>query len=250
MKTAYWNALAEDFGEKVLEVTETDLTGVFARTAKRLGGKDKTAVDFGCGPGASTRAVAAYFKNAIGVDFSPALIETASAQTNSSNVSFRVADLSRADAKRLPCDVGFCINVLISPDALRREAIARNVHKSVKRGGAAVLAVPSFESAMRIYQILLACQLREGVTRKAALREINRWAAEEIINIADGIVDIGGEPTKTWRGDELSEFLVELGFRNVELERINYPWDEVIDGAPHDLTAAPPWDWLAVARKP
>lgn len=250
MKTAYWNALAEDFGEKVLEVTETDLSGVFARVAKQLGGRTKTAVDFGCGPGASTRAVAPYFKSVTGVDFSPALIGAAKDQKNPANTRFRVVDLSRKTTPRLPCDAGFCINVLISPNAALRETIARNVRRSVKRGGSAVFAAPSFESALRIYQVLFDCQIKSGVSQNKALAEINGWASEEILSVAEGIVDIGGEPTKTWRGEEFTEFLYAAGFRDIELQRIEYPWAEVLDNAPRRLSAAPPWDWMAVGRKP
>ena len=56
MDAAYWDRLAGNFSEEVFEVTERDSSGVIRKTAKRLGGKDLTAIDFGCGAGIQRRS--------------------------------------------------------------------------------------------------------------------------------------------------------------------------------------------------
>lgn len=250
MKREYWDALARDFSSQVLEITECDVAGVVAKTAKRLGGRRKTATDFGCGAGAVTRMAAPFYKSVVGVDFSKELLKEARRRTRAANVSYEFANLQAERGPRFPCDVAFCVNVLIAANADRRDRIARNVVASAVRGGSAVFVVPSLESVLRVYQVALQCHLDEGFRRPAAALEVNRWVEEEIVSLPEGIVKIGGAPTKLYLRDELAELLRRHGLRDVTLERISYPWAEALENAPRGLNAAPPWDWMAVGVKP
>lgn len=250
MNRDYWDALARDFSAQVLEISECDLDGVLARTAKRLGGKRKTATDFGCGAGAVTQLIAPFYKSVVGVDFSEELLGKARRRTRVENVSYEYVDLQSVRTRRFPCDVAFCVNVLIGDDAKACERIARNVIKSLARGGMAVFVVPSLESVLRVYQVALECQLKAGVRRSAAVADVNRWAGKEILSLAEGVVEAGGAATKHYLEDELAEFLQRWGLRNITVERVSYPWSEALENAPRRLKAAPPWDWMAVGEKP
>lgn len=235
-----WDSLADDFSAQVLEISECDIDGVIKATAKRLGGARKTATDFGCGAGSVTRLIAPYFKSVTGVDFSPKLIDAARARTRAKNISYETADLQIERAKRFPCDVAFCANVLIGDDAAARERIARTVVASVRKSGHAVFIVPSLESVMRVYQV--------GLQTHSA-GDVEDWAVDEVVSLPQGLIEMGGVPTKHYLEDEVAEFLTKLKLCDVEVRRVSYPWREALGGAPRNLKAAPPWDWMAIGVK-
>lgn len=249
MKQEYWDGMAKDFSEQVLEISDVDLNNVIPKTAKRLGGKNKNAVDFGCGAGALTRVIAPYFGSTLGVDFSKDLLDRADALTEGTNISYQFADLSVPRGKRFPCDVAFCANVLISDDGAVREGIARKIVRNVTRGGDAVFIVPALESAIRLYQVAFAGQVSDGYSKHEALAEINGWARKDIASLPEGIIKVGGTKTKHFMGDELIEFLLAWGLRDVSLERVFYPWSELLEDEPRGLKKSLPWDWMAVGTK-
>lgn len=235
-----WDALADDFSSRVLEISECDIHGVIKATAKRLGGARKTAADFGCGAGSVTRLIAPYFKSVTGADFSPKLIDAARSQTRAKNISYEIADLQIERAKRFPCDVAFCANVLIGDGAAARECIARNVVASIRKSGHAVFIVPSLEAVMRVYQVAL---------QLCPETEIEDWVKDEVVSLPQGLIEMGGVPTKHYLEDEIAEFLTKLKLRDVEVRRVSYPWREALEDAPRNLKVAPPWDWMAIGRK-
>ncbi len=249
MKVDYWDRLAGNFSQSVFEVTERDVHGVIRKTAQRLGDKRLTAVDFGCGAGASTRAVAPFFKRATGVDFSPKLLRVAREKTDADNIDYREADLATMDPRSFHCDVAFCFNVLLSPDAGLRKSIATNVVKAVRSAGAGVFIAPSLESELRSYQVALECRTRAGFARSASAKEIDAVARREMISLSQGVVDLGGAPTKHFFQDEIADLLTEGGLNDVVVSRIHYPWDVVLEDIPDDMPYGPPWDWMAIGKK-
>lgn len=249
MKVAYWDRLAAGFSDNVFEITERDVHGVIRKTAKRLGGARLTAIDFGCGAGASTRAIAPFFNRTCGVDFSEKLLRVARENTAAETVEFRKADLAKMDPRSFRCDVAFCFNVLLAPDSALRQSIAGNVAKSIRKGGAGVFVAPSLESELRSYQVSLDCQRRAGFSATAAAKEIDAGARRDVISLSQGIIDLGGAPTKHFFHDEFAEMLSSCGLKDVTVSRVRYPWDVVLDDLPDDMNYALPWDWMAVGTK-
>lgn len=249
MKPEYWDGMAKDFSDQVLEISDVDINNVIPKTAKRLGGKRKHAVDFGCGAGALTRVVAPYFGSTLGVDFSKDLLKRADALTSAANISFQFADLCTQRGKRLPCDVAFCANVLINDDSVVRDRIARTVIRNVTSGGSAVFIVPSLESAIRFYQVAFSSQVKSGSSKNAALSEINDWVRKDIVSMPEGIIRVGGTKTKHFMGDELIELLLACGLRDINIQRVSYPWSELLEDEPRGLKKSLPWDWMAVGSK-
>ncbi len=249
MKVDYWDRLAAEFSENVFEVTERDVHGVIRKTAKRLGNKRLTAIDFGCGAGASTRAIAPFFKHVLGVDFSEKLLSVAREKTHADNIDYRKADLTKKNPGFARCDVAFCFNVLLSADNRVRHLIAANVVQAVRSGGAAVFIVPSIESELRSYQVALACQTRDGFRRDAAAKETDARARRDVISLSQGVIDLGGAPTKHFFQDEIAELLTDCGLTDIVVSRVRYPWDIVLDDAPDAMPHDQPWDWIAVGKK-
>ncbi|MFP6647481.1 MAG: hypothetical protein VCF24_28570 [Candidatus Latescibacterota bacterium] len=77
MNRDYWDGLAAGFHRQVMQVSDCDTHGAIAATARRLRGRRKMAVDFGCGPDAVTRVIAPFFGTTLGVDYASRLLEEA-----------------------------------------------------------------------------------------------------------------------------------------------------------------------------
>ena len=50
--------------------------------------------------------------------------------------------------------------------------------------------------------------------------------------------------------DEARHLLEDSGLEIVRVDRVEYPWDEMIENAPSELGSPYPWDWLLTARMP
>jgi hypothetical protein len=183
------------------------------------------------------------------MDQSAGLVREAELSTTADNVEFRQADLTRPRSLGIRFDVAFCVNVLINRNHAVREKIARTVAAHTRPGEPAVFVVPSMESALRTYQVVVDCQVRGGISRGAAVRAANRRAAEEMESVIDGVFSVGDSPTKHYLADELEAFLGEAGFDVVSMKRVQFPWDQEIDNPPRRLGPPTPWDWLAECRR-
>ena len=105
------------------------------------------------------------------------------------------------------------------------------------------------ESVIHVYQSLVRCSVREKEDRRKAVRDITRLYKKEVLSPVEGIVSIGGTPTKCFTREEISIFLSEIGFTVDDILRVEYPWTEDIDDAPRWLKEPFPWDWLIISRK-
>ena len=250
MNRAYWNRLAATYSDDVIEITAIDTDGVLVRTAERLGGTDSVAADFGCGVGATTRAFAPFFRRVVGIDFAPKLLDEAKQLTNVGNASYVLADLAGLRPPDVEADVGFCVNCLIAPNHDMRFRIARNIARCVR--GTVAFVVPSWESVLRTYQTLVRLDVADGNELRATGRRVAALAAREVQSLVDGVVDVGGEPTKHYLSDEIAQFLADAGFLIDTIERVEYPWEIDLDfGTPRSkalLGPRTPWDWLLVCR--
>ncbi|HJP32260.1 MAG TPA: methyltransferase domain-containing protein [Candidatus Latescibacteria bacterium] len=245
MNRAYWDGLASGFQHDVLQVSECDTGEVIAATARSLRGRSKRAIDFGCGPGAVTRAIAPFFGTTVGVDYAPKLLQEARRLSADTDILYEQRNLERPpDPAWARADVGFCVNVLIHERAELRQHIAAHVCSSVRPGGAIVVVVPSLESTLRTYQALLRCHEREGRSHARARGALDRQSTTEIHSLTDGIVNVGGTLTKHFLQDEIAQFLHDHGCDVTRISRVEYPWQEELDDAPAWLGPLTPWDWL------
>ena len=81
------------------------------------------------------------------------------------------------------------------------------------------------------------------------LREAERMLRAEVQSFSDGIVRVGGTPTKYWMREELITCLKEQGLRVQRIRKVEYKWSEEIVNPPEWLNAAPPWDWMVLCEK-
>ena len=249
MSIESWNSLAHNFDENVLEISNHDLNGVINEQIKRLAKNGDTAADLGCGPGSLLPHLAKKFDTVYAVDYADELLRTAKERNGERNVKYFCHDLTSTKPLPFTADVTFSVNALITADHASRKAIAQSLWHTTRKNGFNVVVVPSMESTLHVYQTLVRINDHQERSRGQAVRDMDRLHKKEVLSPVDGIVSIGGVPTKCFTREEIVIFLSEIGFIVEEVSKVEYPWSEEIDDSPRWLEGPYPWDWLIVRHK-
>ncbi len=101
-----------------------------------------------------------------------------------------------------------------------------------KKGGHALIVVPSIESDRMVERVAYDTTLAEA--KEAA---------------PDGLVDRGGSRQKHFAKEELRALLAECGFRTISIQRVTYPWQKEGLRKPRGAGGRLPWDWLVLAER-
>jgi SAM-dependent methyltransferase len=246
MDRAYWDHIAGDYDDRVLNSLASDRCGVIRRTIERLADRQHAAADFGCGTGHYLPLLADRCAKVYGIDHSQRLLDVAAERCGDlPNVDLRRADLAGDGPRMRPVRLAVCINVLISPQRGAGESMLANIARRVARGGRLVLVVPSLESALYVNRRYVDWNVKRGVplaaARRAGLPVDSRLLA--------GVVELDGAATRHYLAQELHWLLDDAGFDVERLERVEYDWTTEFQHPPDWLAGPYPWDWLAVARR-
>jgi 2-polyprenyl-3-methyl-5-hydroxy-6-metoxy-1,4-benzoquinol methylase len=234
MRRARWEQLAGTFRQSVCDITAADRAGVIASIVEGTLGESArgTLVDLGCGRGTFIRRFGGRFSRVIGVDFAASVLEQARRRCRDLGpVEWRAADIvNETDDLRESADLAVSLNVITSASPAKRAALWRSLYAVTRRGGAALVVVPSLES--------------HGVVRAAARGLGIRLAASG----AGGVVSRGADRQKYFRASEVLRAIENAGFDPVFLAVVPYDWRH--EGLPSRRDPSrPPWDWLVLALK-
>lgn len=250
MDKAYWDRVADCFDKEVMKILDRDRSGVLTSAISVASSSRKTVADFGCGNGSLLGLLAERFHDVHAIDHSDKLLGQARQQnTDHKNIQYIQADLASHYVSKPKVDVLVCVNVVIQPDVEVRDRILENAAAAVKARGTVIFVVPAYESLIHTYQTIVETNVAQGVPRDEAVAEVEEVYKSEVLSPIEGIVSLGGEPTKLHTLTEISTSLTDVGLDQIVSHRIEYDWDEMIDDAPEGLGAPYPWDWLLVSRK-
>ncbi|MBF0484557.1 MAG: class I SAM-dependent methyltransferase [Candidatus Omnitrophica bacterium] len=249
MCNSYWNSLAENYTDQVLEIANYDISGVLKEEIKFISKNADTVADLGCGPGKTLELLSPHFKNVKAVDYAADLLKRAQKRYNFRNVEYIKHNLTSTRSIGFKTDAVFCVNVMISPVFEQRKRIAKKVWQTTKKNGLSVFVVPSFESILHVYNTLLNYQIRFGVKRNKSVADLERVFKKEVISVVDGIVSIGGTPTKCYTKEKLESFISSIGFEPIRTRKIEFSWEEEMENVPQKIAEPYPWDWFLLAQK-
>src|ERR1700722_3847137 len=88
-----WDKVAATFEEEVISVFKADKKGLIKQQVRKYAGKNKVAIDFGCGIGRGLPLLSPLFKKIIAVDVSAKCVDIAKL-LGYKNVEFGTADLA------------------------------------------------------------------------------------------------------------------------------------------------------------
>ena len=249
MEKRYWDSLAEDYEEQVLNVYANDKHGVVRSFVSEYFDKQSDAADFGCGIGWGIPLLAERAQTVFAVDISAKLLKRAETRCRRyKNVRYIECDLRQAPPPIPHVKCILSVNVLISPRDVIRKKILYSIRRSLKPRGVIILVVPSLESQLWTYNRLFDKIKAKSGNPASARRTVNSKINRQFKSISEGIFRISDTDTKCFLSPELEYFLETNGFNVLAKSKVPYSWGEELMRI-QNRNASRPWHWLAVAQK-
>lgn len=247
MQRSYWEKMAPAYNDEIFDVLENDKKAIIRSAIKKLASKNKTVIDIGCAIGKWIPVLSPLFKKVVALDISAKNLEIAKQlYPNYKNVVYIRADMSGKKTIIPRCDVGICINAILTPSLKDRNIFFRSLSACIKKGGKIIITIPSLESWLltNIVQQNWKIDRKLFPVTKNSKEAIRKWN-----NIRMGNADIDDVPHKHYLKEELQLLLTNEGFTAEEFQKIEYSWDTEFIKAPKWLKEPKPWDWMVVAKK-
>lgn len=235
MNRKEWNKHAATFEKNVCDITREETDDQMRRLVARVKlPKSATLVDMGCGIGTFILRYGERFRRIEGVEYASRTIARAKKRcADVRGVTWRTMGIERASRViGRQADLTVCMNVITSHSAARRAAQWRSIAGVTKRGGYALIVVPSIES-------------EEMVELEYQARKTNKTPLEH----DDGVVERDGAYQKHFARAELKRLMSDEGFAVERIAKIYYPWaKEGMRETPARKTKRP-WDWVCLAKR-
>ena len=247
MKRAYWEKMAPSYNEEIFDVLQQDRKALIKKAIFKYAKPTHQAIDIGCAIGKWFPVLSPKFKKVIALDISAENLRIAKQQfPNFTNIEYQRGDMSNSRIKLPQCELGICINAILTPDPKDRVVFFKNLSKCIKKEGILIITVPSLES------FLLTKMIQQEFRIDASLFTPLKNAKQGLKNwnkILRGVGDIDQVPHKHFLGEELSLLLERNGFQTLNIQKIEYNWNTEFHKPPRWLQSPRPWDWMIVVRK-
>lgn len=242
-----WEKVGYNYDKEIFSVLHSDKKKIVKNHIAKHIGKHKTAIDFGCGIGYALPYLAPNFKSVIGIDISQKLLDQA-AKLKLNNVILKQGDLTKK--QNVPkADFAYCCNVAICDDNKKNYAILNTVVEGLKKGGSAVIVVPSYESASLSFGELLKLYKQEGKKIKQIPKTEIDPKHYGLEFVKDGIAFIEGHPTKHYLLQELYTLFNTKTTSIESIEKIEFDWTSEFSDPPKGLGKPYPWDWMIEVKR-
>lgn len=244
---SHWDSIAPEYNTEVFDVFKSDKNKRLVHYFNKYANKSHKAIDFGCGTGKAFPFMSPRFKSILALDISKECLITAK-QRGYKNIRTEKKDLTKN--VRLPIsEFIFCCNVAILPEAKQNMLMIRNIYGSLKKGGSAVIVVPSMDSILFYAWRLIDWYQKEKVKpENIPASELNYFNGSKR-NLFQGIVMIDKVPTKHYSKSELEVIFNREGFRIKAIEKVEYEWTTEFAKPPAWMKEPYPWDWLVECGK-
>lgn len=235
MNRKQWNRLAGKFETQACDIAREESGAAVKRYVARahIPKKGGVLVDLGCGVGTFIAQFGARFGEIVGVEYAAGIIARAKTRcAGMGNVTWHNSGIKQAAARiGRRADLTVCMNVITSSNAATRAALWSSLASVTKKGGYALVVVPSIESDAMVEEVE-----KGRKPRKTAAR-------------AKGLVWRSDAWQKHFAEDELRGDLARVGFTPRHIGRAFYPWS--IEGMRETKArrANRPWDWICLAQR-
>ena len=245
---ALWNAIAPTYNDEIFDVFNSDKNKRLPFYFKKHANKSHHAIDFGCGNGKSFSYLSPIFKSITAVDISKELLAQAKKRPFS-NIDFKCLDLTKKNLNLPLADFVFCCNVAMLPEIKKTYAMIDNIQKSLRKGGNALLVLPSLDSVLYSSWRLIDLYGKEGVTPENIPNSEFDYFKASKRDIVKGIIYIDGRPTKHFGQSELEVVFRDAGLTVTAIDKVEYEWDSEFAEPPKGMQGPYPWDWLVECKK-
>lgn len=211
---------------------------------------ESSVIDLGCGTGPLLPHLVERFGTVVALDFAPGMIRRARERlgANADNVAFLERMMHELDDQTGRFDVAVAVNSIVMPDERVIDRTMKAIRTSLKSDGVFLGAVPSIDAIQYHTMLLFDRALDEGQATEDAERYAVFHAEHSYYDFAFGRFRFQGLRQKFWQPFELEYRLRKAGFRQVDLGKVLYPWDESIIGGVQFAEHPRSWDWFFKAR--
>ncbi len=244
----HWNRIGSSYDNQIFDVFKSDRKKILPAYFKKYANKNGIAIDFGCGTGKSFEYISPLFKKIVAVDISNELLEQAKKRPFK-NIELKQLDLTNRKLSLPKADFAFCCNVAMLPEIEKTHTIIRNIQKSLKPGGTALLVLPALDSVLYSSWRLIEVYKKEGIDVDDIPDSEFHYLKASRRRLVEGIIYIDDVPTKHFMRPELDVVFTAAGFTLTKVEKVEYSWDTELSSPPRWLKEPYPWDWLVECRK-
>ena len=238
--------MAHSYEDEIFDVRKNDQKKHITKAILKLASAEKSVIDIGCAVGKWLPLLSPVYKEVVALDISQKNLDIAKdLYPGLKNVKYVRADMS-GKAKLKRCDVGICINAILTPRQKDRDIFFKGLNGCLKKGGHLILTIPALESWLltNILQHKYKIDPAHFKAERNSKEAIRKWN-----NIRKGNADIDDVPHKHYLQEELSLLLHMEGFTELRFEKIEYDWSTEFHKVPKWLKEPKPWDWMVVGRK-
>ncbi|MFM8807277.1 MAG: class I SAM-dependent methyltransferase [Sphingomonadales bacterium] len=247
MKRSYWEDMAARYNEEIFDVRRQDKKALITRAIKKYADPSFRILDIGCAIGKWFPVLSPLCKEVIALDISAANLKMAKASyAQLTNITYLQKDMSKPAIKLPACELGICINALLTPVAKDRRVFFKNLSRCIVQKGKLIVTVPSLESYLLSRRLQQEYRIDRSVFPKLsnAPKGLRHWN-----NLLQGVCDIDEVPHKHFLAEELQLFFSRAGFTPLQLEKIEYNWKTEFNQPPRWLGKPYPWDWMMVVER-
>ncbi len=247
MDRKYWERIAPGYNEEIFDVQYNDKKGIIKKAIRKLASPGRSAIDIGCAVGKWLPLLSSSFGKITAVDISARNLSIAEKlYPELTNVTYRRADMSSASNPFKNFDVAICINAILTDSLQKRTRFFQHLAACLKKGGTAILVVPSLESWLLTRIVQNQWKIDPSLFKDQLTAN---QAAARYKDIRQGNAEIDNVPTKHYLAEELKLLLGREGFEVEEPRKINYTWKTEFVKPPSWLKEPSPWDWMVQARR-
>lgn len=239
---AHWDQIGSNYNQEIFDVFASDKKKLLPRYLKKHQNKNGLAIDFGCGNGKAFKYLSPLFKQVVAVDISQKLINQAK-QLPFKNISFLQKDLAKAKVSLPKADFIFSCNVVMLPEIEKNYLMLKNIQRSLKPDGRALLVIPSTETMLFSGWRMIDLYKKEGVQpNEIPASDLSYFKDKR--DILQGIFYIDGVATKHYSHPEIEVIFEAAKLKVTAIKKIEYDWTTEFSHPPRWMKAPYPWDWL------
>lgn len=247
MKRSYWEHMAERYNEEIFDVRRQDKKALITQAIKKYAHPSHRIIDIGCAIGKWFPVLSPLCKEVIAIDISAANLKMAKTSFSQlSNITYLQKDMSKPAVTLPVCELGICINAILTPLAKDRKIFFKNLSRCIARKGKLIVTVPSLESYLLSRRLQKEYRIDRSVFPKLSnpKKGLRNWN-----NLLEGVCDIDEVPHKHFLAEELQLLFSRAGFTPLQIEKIEYSWKTEFNQPPSWLRKPYPWDWMIVVER-
>ncbi len=244
----HWDRIGSGYDDEIFDVFKSDRKKVLPTFFKKHRKKSGIAIDFGCGTGKSFEYISPLFKKVVAVDISKELLDQAGKRPFK-NIELKQLDLTLSKLSLPKADFAFCCNVAMLPEIEKTHTIIKNIQKSLKPGGTALIVLPALESVLYSSWRLIEVYKKEGIDINDIPDSEFHYLKASKRRLVEGIIYIDDVPTKHFTRPELDVVIRDARLTLTKIEKVEYSWNTELSSPPRWLKDPYPWDWLVECKK-